>query len=113
MPASRAPYTNTLPHRILKALLTYAGFEWIAEKSVVPYSLDCFVESHALAFEADGMYFHERTEKLRPGYYAARDAYVSKKLECHVIRLTDRELFEINRILQLIPVAQLDRATVS
>ena len=60
------------------------------EKSVPPYSLDCYVAELHLGFEADGGIYHSGPRKRAKD--RERDWDILNQYGIHVLRLTDREL---------------------
>jgi len=59
------------------------------------YRVDAYLPPpYHLAFEADGAYWHARTERERPGYYARRDMTLRERYGLAVIRITEQEILE-------------------
>lgn len=56
------------------------------------FTVDLYDSANHVAYEADGEYWHNKTESVRPGYHARRDAYLSEKCGLRVVRFTDKEI---------------------
>lgn len=89
------PWSYTLPHRQLVAFLEGAGFELRTEEQFGRFSVDVYLPEEHLAFEADGIYWHDLNDRERPGYYNRRDIYLMEKFGLPVVRITDVELAAI------------------
>ena len=87
-----APSVSKLSLTMIRVLL--AEFpEVIPEKRFGPYRVDAYLPPpYHLAFEADGEYWHRRTECERPGYYAQRDAYLLVHFSLPVVHLSERDI---------------------
>ncbi len=73
----------------LQLLLEDAGLEYEAQKRFGRYTVDSWVPSHKLVFEADGEYWHRRKGEKRE---RQRDTYLIGKEPMAVIHLTEYDL---------------------
>ncbi len=78
--------------QVLHAHLTATGLTLEPEVRFGKYTVDLYDRAHHVAYEADGRYWHERNEAVRPGYHARRDAYLRDRRGLVVIHFTDAEI---------------------
>ncbi len=79
------PTTMTTPHTTLITMLEMMGLGVVEEVLFHPYTVDCYVQSLHLAFEADGPKHNKHKDMVR-------DLYLLGTYALPVIRLTDKEL---------------------
>ncbi len=79
------PHTMTTPHTTLITMLEMMGLDVVEEVSFHPYTVDCYVPSLHLAFEADGPK-HQKSKDMQ------RDLHLMATYALPVIRLTAKEL---------------------
>lgn len=77
-------------HRYLVDRCGIVGLE--IEVPFGPYRVDLYDPHTRTAFEADGVYWHDRVEAKKPGYHARRDAYLRESHGLTVVRVSDHEL---------------------
>jgi NUMOD3 motif-containing protein len=56
------------------------------------FTVDLYDREHHIAYEADGMRWHDLQEARRPGCSARRDAYLIQYFELKVVHFTDKEI---------------------
>ena len=74
----------------LRKLLSEAGFKFEEQKQFDRCTVDAWVPSHGLIFEADGRVWHAFNEAKNPGYHYRRDKFLLSYSKVRdVIHLTD------------------------
>lgn len=79
------PTTMTTPHTTLISMLEMMGLDVVEEIPFHPYTVDCYVPSLHMAFEADGPKHNKQKDMVR-------DLYLLGTYALPVIHLTDKEL---------------------
>ncbi len=86
-------YKNTWLEKALENLLLCSGFIFEQQKRFGRYTVDAWVSSHGLVFEADGTFWHQDTKREKE-----RDAYLVQKGVLAVIHLTEKDLYKCRRL---------------
>lgn len=94
VPASRR-YTALA--QALHAHLAAQGLHLEVEVRFGRYTVDLYDPATRTAYEADGRYWHDLNEARRPGYHAARDAYLRDQYGLTVVRYSDAAIAEMRR----------------
>lgn len=89
--ARKKHYSPTSLEYALQLLLESARLEYEAQVRFGRYTVDFFVPSRNLVFEADGEPWHSWNEKKSPGYHGRRDFFLLTKVTS-VVHLTGHDL---------------------
>lgn len=84
------PKRYTKPMLALAEFLIDSGYELIPEMNFGPYNVDLYDPSYHIAWEADGIIWHDTK------YDEMRDKYLWENYQLPVIRLTDQEIWKIS-----------------
>ncbi len=81
--------------RALHAHLESQGLVLEPEVRFGRFTVDLYDREHHVAYEPDGVFWHDRYEAKYPGYESRRDAYLVENHGLKVVHYTDREIYAL------------------
>jgi very-short-patch-repair endonuclease len=88
----RIPQRYTSLAQSLHRTLSATGLTLEPEVRFGRFTVDLYDRENHVAYEADGQFWHDKTERSRPGYHAERDAYLQSVFGLRVVHFTDKEI---------------------